>query len=82
MFPPLAGAEWVTGDESQLIKLILNGISGELEVNGITYDGTMPPWANSLNDVQIAAVLSHIRSNWGNSATPVTAEVVAGVRSL
>ena len=79
MFPPLVGVEWVTGDESQLIGLILNGISGEIEVKGTTYNGAMPPWANSLNDIQIAAVLSHIRSNWGNSPSynvwPVTSLV-------
>ena len=72
---------WVAGDKSQLIGLILNGISGELKVNGITYNGAMPPWANSLNDNQIAAVLTHIRSSWGNKASSVTTDEVAAVRS-
>ncbi|MCZ6617875.1 MAG: ThuA domain-containing protein [Gammaproteobacteria bacterium] len=81
VFPPLAGTRWVTGDESRLISLILDGVSGELEVNGIVYNGAMPPWANSLDDTQIAAVLTHIRSSWGNRARSVTADKVAGVRS-
>lgn len=81
VFPPLAGAKWVVGDASQLVELILDGISGELEVKGVTYNSAMPPWANSLNDEQIAAVLTHIRSSWGNTAAPITAEEVAGVRA-
>ena len=79
--PTPGRARWVVGDALQLVELILDGVSGELEVKGVTYDGAMPPWANSLNDEQIAAVLTHIRSSWGNTAAPVTAEEVAGVRA-
>lgn len=81
MFPPLTGTDRVTGSKRPLIDLILNGLSSEIEVNGIVYNGTMPPWANSLGDSQIAAVLTHIRASWGNTSSSVTAAEVAEIRS-
>ena len=80
VYPPLADADWVTGDKSRLIDLILNGLSGEIEVRGIIYNGAMPPWASTLNDAEIAAVLGHIRSSWGNTAEPISAREVNAAR--
>lgn len=81
VFPPLAESEWVVGDETTLVALVLHGISGPLTVKGKSYDGAMPAFAGQLQDAEIAAVLSHIRSQWGNSAEPVAAATVATVRS-
>lgn len=80
-FPPLAGASWVTGDEATLARIILMGVEGPLEVNGTTYNGVMPPWRDVLNDEQIAAVMTHIRSQWGNDAPAVSPETVAALRA-
>lgn len=80
VFPPLTNSEWVTGDKGRLIRLILNGMAGEVEVNGVIYTGAMPPWNTFLNDEQVAAVLTYIRSSWGNEANEVTVEEVAAVR--
>ncbi len=80
MFPPLAGSEWVLGDERVLVQVPLHGIQGDLDVKGQTYKGTMPAFA-SLSDDEIAAVLSHVRSQWGNTAPSVTAAVVAAGRA-
>jgi mono/diheme cytochrome c family protein len=78
-FPPLAGAEWVTGDKSRLIGVILNGLSGSIKVNGAPYDGVMPAHA-FLKDSEIAAVLTYIRSNFGNQASPVSSNEVGALR--
>jgi len=75
VFPPLAGAEWVTGDEKILSNILLHGVNGPLEVKGNVYNGLMPAW-NSLSDEEIAAVLTYIRRNWGNQAPAVTAATV------
>lgn len=80
VFPPLAGSEWVTGKDSTLAAVVLHGINGPLTVKGATYDGAMPPFAAQLGDAELAAVLTHIRGQWGNSAAPVTADIVAAVR--
>jgi mono/diheme cytochrome c family protein len=80
MFPPLAGSELVQGDEAKLIRLVLHGLSGPVTVKGQTYNGQMPPW-NQLSDAELAAVLTYIRSSFGNSAPAVTADKVAAERT-
>lgn len=80
VFPPLAGSEWVTGKEGVLVQILLHGIQGELTVKGATYNGLMPPW-KSLSDEEIAAIATHIRSQWGNAAPAVTPATVAAERA-
>lgn len=80
VFPPLADSEWVTGKEKTLIAAVLHGIEGPLTVKGQSYNGAMPAFAAQVNDAEMAALLSHVRSQWGNSAAPITAETVAAVR--
>lgn len=78
-FPPLDGAEWVLGDKTRLIQLTLQGIAEPIEVKGQTYTGVMPQHA-FLSDVEIADVLTFIRSNFGNDASAITSSEVASVR--
>ena len=82
VFPPLANSEHVAGDKGILVRMILNGLRGEVVVNGVTYNGLMPPWGGFLDDKQVADVLTYIRSNFGNEADAVTAEEVALVREV
>ena len=79
VFPPLAGAEWVLGNEKVLIRVLLHGIKGEIIVKGNKYNGAMSAF-QSLGDDEIAAVLSYIRSDWGNAAPPVSAAAVQAQR--
>ena len=79
VFPPLSGAEWVLGNEKVLISILLHGVQGELEVKGNKYNGAMPAFG-TLADAEIAAVLSYIRSDWGNQAAPITAAAVGAQR--
>lgn len=81
VFPPLAGSEWVLGKDSTAAAILLHGVQGPLTVKGATYNGVMPAFKDSLNDAQIAALLTHIRSQWGNAAGAVTPETVANVRA-
>ena len=83
-FPPLVGSEWVVGGDwhgdNHLVKILLQGLQGPIQVKGNTYNGAMPPW-KQLKDDQIAAILTYIRNEWGNSAPPITAEQVAKIRA-
>jgi len=79
-FPPLANSPYVTGDKKRLINIVLRGLSETIEVNGITYDGTMPPHS-FLKDEEIARVLTYIRQGFGNNASEVTAIEVQQQRS-
>ena len=81
VFPPLAGAEWVTGDKGRLIRIVLGGLMGEVNVEGEVYSGAMPPWGSFLDDKQTADLLTYIRTSWGNQASAVTPEEVTKVRA-
>lgn len=80
-FPPLAGSSSVVGPAERIAGIVLRGLHGPLEVAGETYYGVMPSFASRLDDEQAAALLSFVRSSWGNEASPVTPEQVAEVRS-
>lgn len=83
-FPPLVGSEWVVGGDwvgdNHLVKILLAGMQGPVQVKGNTYNNAMPQWSQ-LKDDQIAAVLTYIRSDWGNNAPPITAEYVKTIRA-
>ena len=80
IFPPLTKTDWVTGDKSRLIKIVLGGLGGQIVVNGKQFDGEMPPWKEFLNDDQVATILTYIRTSWGNNASEITPEEVKAVR--
>jgi mono/diheme cytochrome c family protein len=40
----------------------------------------MPPYATVLSDADVAAVISHVRSAWGNAAGPVSEFAVSQQR--
>ena len=80
VFPPLAGSEWVLGNPERLAHIPLHGIQGKLTVKGIAYNGMMPVFSEILTDGEIAAVLTYIRSQWGNKADAVIEEMVKKVR--
>ncbi len=81
-FPPLSGTPWVTGSEERLIKLVLNGLQGPMEVLGQKYGGQVPmtPFGGMLNDEEVAAVITYVRNSFGNTASTVSPEQVKKVR--
>jgi mono/diheme cytochrome c family protein len=80
-FPPLTNTDWVTGDKGRLIRLLLHGLTGPIEVDGVRYSGVMPPWGDALDDQGIADIATYIRTSFGNEASPITTEEVAAVRA-
>ena len=80
VFPPLAGSEWVAGDEKVVVLAVIHGISGSLTVKGAKYNGAMPPFGPQLTDDEIAGVLSWVRSNFGNTAAAIGGEKVTALR--
>ena len=80
-FPPIAGSQYVTGDKTRLIDIILNGLQGPITVNGKTYNGFMPPHKDILDDHAIASISTYIRSRFGNKASGVYTTEVTKVRN-
>ena len=78
-YPPLAGSAWVTGEEEKVIDIVLNGLQGEIKVNGRSYNGIMPQ-NRHLDDHAIASILTYIRMNFGNNASEVSSHAVKKIR--
>ncbi len=82
-YPPLVNSEWILGQDQhtrrQLVAVLLYGLQGPVTVRGLVYNGNMPAW-NHLSDAEIAAVLSYIRSSWGNRATALSTQEVSSIR--
>ncbi|MFA5057201.1 MAG: cytochrome c [Opitutaceae bacterium] len=81
VYPPLAGSEWAQGTETRIIRIVLNGLSGPITVKGGQFNNAMTPFGPLLKDEQIAAVLTYVRSEWGNNAPPVSPDRVREIRT-
>jgi mono/diheme cytochrome c family protein len=68
---PLRNSTWVLGHDARLTRIVLNGLKGEL----------LMPAMGTLDDGQLAAILTYIRRAWGHDAAPVSAGSIAGVRA-
>ncbi len=61
-----------------IIHTLLYGLQGKV-IGGKTYAAQMPAWKGTLTNDDIAAVLTYVRSSWGNKASPVTTAQVSAV---
>jgi mono/diheme cytochrome c family protein len=68
-FPALAGDTFVQGDKKTVASLLLHGRGG------------MPNFSDDLSDAEISAILTFVRSSWGNHAPPVDIDTVAAARA-
>ena len=81
VFPALRSNAVVTADGAgEQIRVILEGLVGKT-IDGVAYAAAMPPLGAQLTDEQIAAVVNHERTSWGNAAPTVTPDAVAAVRA-
>jgi hypothetical protein len=67
-------------EPGRIIRAVLLGLTGPITVNGQPFNNTMVAW-NTLSDQEIADVITYVRQEWGNKASPVTPEQVAAVRA-
>src|SRR5262249_42838163 len=80
-YPPLAGSEFTNGGSRRMGMIVLKGLQGPVKVKGQEYgSAVMQPWDKTLTDQKIADVMTYERSDWGNNASPVTAEQTAALR--
>jgi mono/diheme cytochrome c family protein len=84
-FPPLAGSEWVNAPGAgRIIRIAQTGLTGPVKVKGVEYGAAaaMPAMGATLTDKELAAVLTYIRSTWGNKGSKVTEAQVKAVRGV
>lgn len=79
VYPPLAKADYLKKDKKVLADQILHGITGEIKVNGVVYNGEMTPFEH-LSDQEVSDVLNYIRNSWGNKGDAVRPEDVKAQR--
>ncbi|HZN40823.1 MAG TPA: PVC-type heme-binding CxxCH protein [Planctomycetota bacterium] len=80
-FPPLDGSDWLNGTPARAIHIVLHGLQGEIMVGDTKFVGAMPPLGWTLQDAEIADVLTYVRQRWSNDAAPITVEQVAACRA-
>ena len=68
----LAGSKIVNGRPDMVLRVLLNGKDCSI--------GEMPPLGQSLNDKQLAQVLTYIRGSFGNTASPISPELAKEFR--
>lgn len=80
-FPALDGNAVVNDvDPATHIRTVLYGLQGAV-IDGVAYSSPMPAFAAQLGDAEIADIVNHERSSWGNHGASVTAAQVAAERA-
>jgi len=77
-FPPLAKSDYLLDDKYRAIEQILNGLSGEIIVNGVEYNSIMP--AQEVTDQETMDVMNYVLNSWGNDGGEVTLEDVKNAK--
>lgn len=79
IFPPLANSDYLKNNQEASIRAVKYGMSGEIVVNGITYNSVMAPLG--LTDEEVADVMNYINNAWGNAIdNKVTPDMVANIK--
>lgn len=79
VFPPLAKSDFLAADRKRLIGIPLNGLTGQVTVNGHAFNSIMPPMSQ-LNDDEVANILTFVLNSWGNPGGRVSAADVTEIR--
>ncbi len=77
--PPLQGTEYVKGDKTRLIKIVLHGLNEEIVIHGEVYANQMAGLGH-LPDSTIANILTYVRYEFGGKATSILTEEIERVR--
>ncbi len=75
-FPPLVNSKWITGNKSVPVRIVRDGLQGEIEVNGETYRGNMPSFKARLSTAEIAAIINHLRDKSEGDYSKITQDDV------
>ncbi len=83
IYPPLAKSDYLTKkSKSDVIRTVVFGLSGKIQVNGKNFNGVMTPIPGSYKNEDIAAVLTYVYNSWGNAGGAITVKDVEAARKL
>ena len=78
--PPLEDSPWVVGPSERLVRILLHGVTGRIELGGRVYDREMPGFGRTLSDADVAALATYTRSRFGAAKPRVTPAEVRRIR--
>jgi len=78
-FPPLAKSDYLNADVKRAVGVVLNGLTGEITVNGKKYNSVMT--RQTLTDEEVADVMTYVYNSWGNNRTNVSIKTVQEVKN-
>ncbi len=79
-FPPLAESDYLAADLPRAIGGVVNGLTGEITVNGAKFNQAMPK--ATLSDDEVAAAFTYVLNNFGNKGGEVNEEDVKAVKKI
>jgi mono/diheme cytochrome c family protein len=77
--PPLKDSDWSTGSKERMIRIVLHGLQGPIEIQGKQWELVMPGLA-VFDDEQLASIMTYVRREWGHTASPVEPEEIKAIR--
>jgi mono/diheme cytochrome c family protein len=81
VYPPLAGSDYIKNKpKKEIISSVVNGLKGEITVNGKKFNGVMVPLPKNYTDEDAAAVITFVYNKWGNPGGVVTVAEVKAAR--
>jgi nitrite reductase (NO-forming) len=78
VFPPIAKSDYMLADKKRAIQQTLYGITGEMTVNGVKYNGEMN--AFPLSDEEMSDLMNYIYNSFGNKSGVISPEEVKAAR--
>ncbi len=78
IFPPLANSDYLLADKNRAIRQTLYGVTGEMTVNGVTYNSEMNGF--ELSDEEMSDLMNYILNSFGNEGGVITPEDVKAAR--
>jgi nitrite reductase (NO-forming) len=81
VFPPLAGSDYLAShSKEEIVRIVLNGLTGPVKVNGQDYNSVMPPMSQ-LTDDEVANILTYVQTGFGNKGARVLTDEVTAIRA-
>ncbi|MFN8359659.1 MAG: cytochrome c [Candidatus Kapaibacterium sp.] len=81
VYPPLAGSDYIkTKPKATIIDNVVNGLKGEVIVNGKKFNNVMVPLPANYTDEDAASAITYVLNSWGNNGGVVTTAEVKKVR--
>lgn len=78
IYPPVAKSDYLMADKKRSIMQVLYGVSGEIKVNGKTYNGDMTGF--DLSDQEVSDVLNYVRNSLNGKSVAVVPDEVKILR--